>query len=73
MPIQEVTHGAHVILIDPLQRDDRRWMARFQVCRAGHVVCDWEDIEMPEGFISPQLALSASVLLAEHRLSNLSH
>lgn len=73
MSIQEVTHGTHVIFIDPLQRDDRRWTARFQVCRAGRIVCDWEDVEMPEGFISAQLALSASVLLAEHRLSGLSH
>ena len=72
MPIQEVTHGAHVSLVDSLQRDDRRWTARFQVCRARHVVCDWEDVEMPEGFISAQLAVSASVLLAEHRLSSLS-
>lgn len=71
MSIQEVTHGAHVILIDPLQRDDHRWTARFQVCRAGRVVCDWEDLDVPEGFISAQLALSASVLLAEHRLSSL--
>ncbi|CBJ39832.1 hypothetical protein [Ralstonia pseudosolanacearum] len=73
MPIQEVVHGPHVILVDPLQREDRRWMARFQICRAGRVVCDWEDVEMPEGFISPQLAISASVLLAEQRLSQLSH
>jgi hypothetical protein len=28
---------------------------------------------MPEGFISPQLAISASVLLAEQRLAHLPH
>ena len=44
MPIQEVTHGAHVIFVDPLQRDDRRWTARFQICRAGHIICDWENV-----------------------------
>ncbi|CAJ0787795.1 hypothetical protein LMG7141_01989 [Ralstonia condita] len=73
MPIQEVTHGGHVIFIDPLQRADHRWTARFQVTRAGRIVCDWEAIEIPEGFVSAQLALSASVLLAEHRLSALPH
>lgn len=73
MPIQAVSHGGHVIFIDPLQRDDHRWSARFQVCRAGRIVCDWEEVEMPEGFVSAQLALSASVLLAEHRLSALPH
>ena len=73
MPIQEVTHGAHVIFIDPLLGDVRRWTARLEICRAGLMLCDWEDVEMPEGFISAQLALSASVLLAEHRLSSLPH
>ncbi|MFP4593000.1 hypothetical protein [uncultured Ralstonia sp.] len=73
MPIREVVHGAHVILVDPLQREDHRWFARFQICRAGQVVCDWESVEMPEGFISPQLAISASVLLAEQRLAHLPH
>lgn len=73
MSIQEVAHDTHVIFVDPLQRDDHHRAVRFQICRTGHIICDWEDIEMPEGFISAQLILSTSVLLVDHRLLGLPH